>query len=624
VTDRPRFGSFELDLRSGELLQSGVRLRLQGQPFQVLRILIEHHGEIVTRDELKRSLWPADTFVDFDDGLNTAIRKIRDALGDSSESPRYIETLPRRGYRFIGALETTDEPAPVGKRRRIAVAAAAVFVIAAVALSIWIARPRSAPDPGPVRAIAVLPLENLSGDPAQEYFAAGLTDALTTELARTVGGSLRVTSRVSAEKYKHQPLSRIARDLGVDAVIEGSVVRSGNRAHITAQLISTRSDKHLWAATYERDLHDMLNLQSEIAAVVARQVRITLSTRTETRVATAIPIDPLAYDLYQRGRYLAFSNNRDQLTASIDLLEQAVRLEPNLAAAHALLGRAYITQAFFVRPQERELEAKAVNEVNKALRLDPDLADAYLARGIMLWTHRNGFPHDRAIGEIKRAAELDPNLAEAHHELAKIYLHVGLLEKAEEELHLALQLEPTNVGVLYRIAVAQLDELKPQEALHGLEGTRAFAPDLWTYQMAFALFQLGRKQEAADLIRDYLQSNARDQGGVGNAMQALLYADAGKADLAEKSIEAAIRSGKDFGHFHHAAYTIGATYALLNRPEDAVRWLRAAADDGFPCYALYARDPTLDSLRNHPRFVDLMADLTRRFQHYKAIAAGGR
>lgn len=228
-SSRLRFDGFEVDLHSGEVWEHGIRVRLQDQPFQVLRVLVERRGEIVTRDELKQTLWPADTFVDFDDGLNTAVKKIRDLLGDSAERPRYIETIPRRGYRFMAVVESGQgtmlpaQPAAVGLRipqrgaaatvaiRRPWLAVAALLLIAALALSVWKYGLQLRGDAASVRAIAVLPLENLSGDPSQDYFAAGLTDALTTELAHTVGNSLRVTSRISAEKYKNKPLAQIAR-----------------------------------------------------------------------------------------------------------------------------------------------------------------------------------------------------------------------------------------------------------------------------------------------------------------------------------------------------------------------------------------------------------------------------
>jgi len=632
---RLRFDSFEVDLRSGEVWKHGNRLRLQDQPFQVLRLLLERRGEIVTREELRQRLWLADTFVDFDDGLNTAVKKIRDLLGDSAERPRYIETIPRRGYRFMAVVESGQDatspalPAAVGLRipqrgdaatagiRRPWLAVTALLLIAALALSAWKYRLQLRGDVGSVRAIAVLPLENLSGDPSQDYFAAGLTDALTTELAHTVGNSLRVTSRISAEKYKNKPLAQIARELNVDAVVEGSVIRSGNRARITVQLINARADKHLWAANYDRDLHDMLSLQSEIAASVARQVQITLSPRIETRLKGHQTVDPEAYDLYQRSLLRGFSNNKQEMAAAVGLLQQAVARDPNFAAAHALLAREYTNQVFLLQPRDPELEVKAIQEVDQALKLDPDLSVAYLARGVLLWSHRNGFPHERAIAQFKRALELDPNLAEAHHQLGMIYSHIGLLDRADHELRTALDLEPTSIAFRYRTAINFFDEGKFEEARIRLQSTQSFNPDLWAYQMTLVLFKLGQKQEALALIRDFLRDNPNDRGGLGNGVLALLYADAGQGALAQASIETAIQKGKDFGHFHHTAYAIGSAYAVMHRGDEAVHWLRAAAEDGFPCYPLFEHDSNLDHLRNDPGFLSFLAEQKKQWEYFR-------
>jgi len=633
---RLRFDSFEVDLRSGEMWKHGTRLRLQDQPFQVLRLLLERRGEIVTREELRQRLWLADTFVDFDDGLNTAVKKIRDLLGDSAERPRYIETIPRRGYRFTAVVESGQgatfpaQPAAVWQRipqhvaaataaiRRRWLAVTALVLIAALALSAaWKYRLESRRDAASVRAIAVLPLENLSGDPSQDYFAAGLTDALTTELARAAGNSLRVTSRISAEKYKNKSLAQIARELNVDAVVEGSVIRSGNRARITVQLINARADQHLWAANYDRDLHDMLSLQSEIAASVARQVQITLSPRIEARLRGHQTVDPEAYDLYQRSLLRGFSNNKQEMAAAVGLLQQAVARDPNFAAAHALLAREYTNQVFLLQPRDPELEVKAIQEVDQALKLDPDLAVAYLARGVLLWSHRNGFPHERAIAQFKRALELDPNLAEAHHQLGMIYSHIGLLDRADHELRTALDLEPTSIAFRYRIAINFFDQGRFEEARIRLQGTQSFNPDLWAYQMTLVLFKLGQKQEALALIRDFLRDNPSDRGGLGNGVLALLYADAGQGALAQASIETAIQEGKDFGHFHHTAYAIGSAYAVMHRGDEAVHWLRAAAEDGFPCYPLFEHDSNLDHLRNDARFQSLLAEQKKQWEYFR-------
>jgi TolB-like protein len=263
-----RFGEFELD-HSGELRSGGRRVKLQTQPSQILRILIERPGAIVTRDELRQKVWPSDTFVDFDHGINNAIKRIREALGDTAETPRFIETLPRRGYRFIASLEA--------------------------------ARPVAT---SPIRSIAVLPLENLSRDPEQEFFADGMTEALITSLAKI--GALRVTSRTTVMKYKGmrtKSVPEIARELGVDRIVEGTVLRSADRVRISVQLIDASSDTHLWAESYERNVRDVLTLQSEVARAVANEIQVKLTPQEQAHLARAHQVDPDSYEAYLRGRY---------------------------------------------------------------------------------------------------------------------------------------------------------------------------------------------------------------------------------------------------------------------------------------------------------------------------------
>src|SRR5437868_5096718 len=259
-----RFGPFELDFRASELRKQGTKVRLQEQPFHILQILLRRPGEVVSREELQHEIWPSDTFVDFDHGLYNAIKKLREALGDAAETPHYIETLPRRGYRFIGKIECNA--------------------------------PR-------MRSLAVLPLENLSHDPQQEYFAEGLTEALITTLAKI--GELRVVSRTSAMLYKgvRKPLREIARELEVDAIVEGTVLRAGRRVRITAQLIDAPKEMHLWAESYERDLRDVLALQAEVAQAIAREIRVKLTPVDQARFAEVRAVDPDAYEAYLRGRY---------------------------------------------------------------------------------------------------------------------------------------------------------------------------------------------------------------------------------------------------------------------------------------------------------------------------------
>src|SRR5436190_8941706 len=294
-----RFGIFELDADAGELRKQGTRMKLQKQPLQMLQVLLQRPGEVVTREELQQKIWPSDTFVDFDHGINNAIKRLREALGDTAEMPCYVETLPRRGYRFIGKIE------------------------------------RETPK---FRSLAVLPLENLSRDPEQEYFAEGLTEALITTLAKI--GELRVVSRTSAMQYKgvHKPLREIARELEVNAIVEGTVLRAGRRVRITAQLIDAPKESHLWAESYERDLRNVLALQTEVAQAIAREIRVKLTPLDQARFADAPAVDPDAYEAYLKGRYHWNRRSGAAVKKAIQWFQRAISKDPSYAAAYTGLA----------------------------------------------------------------------------------------------------------------------------------------------------------------------------------------------------------------------------------------------------------------------------------------------
>src|SRR5215472_9549004 len=294
-----RFGLFEVDLSAGELRKQGVKIKLQEQPLQILVMLLQHPGQVVTREQLRARLWPTDTFVDFDHGLNKAMNKLREALGDSADSPRFIETLARRGYRFM------ENPA-VG--------------------------------PGRIEALAVLPLENLSCDPEQEYFAEGMTEALITTLAKI--GALRVVSRTTAMYYKgvHRPVREIAKELQVDVVVEGTVLRSGDRVRISAQLVDAHADTHLWAEVYDRNMRDVLALQSEVAQAIAREIQVKLTPLEKAQLAQASPMVPEAYEAYLKGRYYWNRRSQDAFPKGVQFFEEAIAKDPGFAAAYAGLS----------------------------------------------------------------------------------------------------------------------------------------------------------------------------------------------------------------------------------------------------------------------------------------------
>jgi TolB-like protein/thioredoxin-like negative regulator of GroEL len=626
---RFRFGLFEADLSTFELRKNGLKIKLQEQPFQILALLLEHRGELVTREELRKELWPADTFVDFDVGLNVAIKKLRDAIGDSAENSRFLETIPRHGYRFIARVEevapVAEESRPSEKTgRRNAIWASTLVVSGALILLLGLnagglrSRFWGKPKASAVRSIAVLPLENLSGDSTQNYFADGMTDALTTKLAEI--GDLTVISRAAAMHYKgRQELpGEIARQLHVDALVEGSVVRSGNRVRIAAQLVDPATNRNIWSKSYERDLGDIMILQSEVARAIATEIEGKLRPREQALQSRTVPVKPEAYDYYLRGHLYSYRESSTDNEVAIGMLERAIALDSDFAPAYAELADAYRVRFTQFAPQEKQWEEKAFQAADKALSLDPALAEAYVARGFLLWTPSKGFQHKEAIQNYRHALSLNPNLDEAHHYLGNNYIHIGLLDAGMAELQRAVALNPSNTPARARIGVALLYQGKCEQAL------AIFQSALWEanqtlrgYQIAWSLLCLGRTEEAFATVEEYLKKYPADEGGLLSSMQALLCAATRKERLAEVQIRLA-QKGRDFIHFHHTAYNIASAYALMHKDESAIEWLKTAAGEGFPCYPVFARDPNLANLRNDPGFAQFIVDQRKQWESYKA------
>jgi non-specific serine/threonine protein kinase len=501
-------------------------------------------------------------------------------------------------------------------RRPVVAAIAAALISGLVWFLVWRGAP--AVQPEQIKSLAVLPLENLSGDPAQDYFADGMTETLIAGLAKI--GALRVSSRTSVMQYQkmRRPLPDIARELNVDAIIEGSVQRVGERVKITARLIHAPTERHIWAETYEHDLRDAFMLQSEIARDVIRQIQIKLTPHEQMRLESARTVNPAAYDDYLRGRFYFNRENKADNETAIRLLERAVATDPGFAAAHAELAQAYTYRFFLFSPEERQLEEKAFVAVEKALSLDSNLASAYLARGRLLWTPSNHFPHEKAIQEFRRALALNPSLDEAQNWLALVYNHIGAFDQALQELQKAVMINPTNTAAQFRIGQTLLLQGKYEEALSALRSIPKEGNPRVGYWRAMALLHLGRRDEAAAIAEEFIAEYPEDaDGGLLTCFQALLAALAGDQKKAEAMISNAIDKGKGFGHFHHTAYDIACAYSLMKQAEPAIKWLQAAADDGFPCYPLFERDPFLDHLRNDSRFIALKAKLREQWEYHR-------
>jgi TolB-like protein/DNA-binding winged helix-turn-helix (wHTH) protein/Tfp pilus assembly protein PilF len=502
-----RFSGFEFDCHSGDLRRDGTSLKLQPQPAKVLAVLIQRAGETVSRQELAAEVWGSDTFVDFEQGLNYAIRQIRAVLKDDAEQPQFVETVPKRGYRFIAPLKEEIVPTdtvgsaiapdgPVARRKAPWRVITALIAVGAVGAALVVGyRLRRGPDGAtthPIGSLAVLPLQNLSGDPEQQYFSDGMTEELITDLAKL--GGVRVISHTSVERYRNtkQALPEIARELGVDAIVEGAVIRSNDRVRITAQLIDARSDRHLWAESYERNLGDILALQGRLAQDIADEVRIKVTPQAQSRLATARKTTSGAYDAYLRGRYLWNQRNAEAIAIAIQYFQQAVHEDPNFAAAYSGLADCY-----WVGWGAKQDIPLADKHARKAIFLQPDLAEAHSSLGNVLVREHQV---DKGGDELRRALELNPNSAMAHQFYASYLLTVGRPADALAESDRALQLDPFSAPINNMRTIILIDSRNYDEALNQALRLKEIIPkSQWVYQQLARIYWLqGKAPEAID------------------------------------------------------------------------------------------------------------------------------
>ena len=555
------------------------------------------------------------------DELLTDLKRLGRDLDVHSDANRLVQhatTTPR------SAKTGTSQIFPFALTRwRVLLLSALVALISVGGWFILHSRRQQSTPPGQsgIRSLAVLPMANLSNDPTEDYFADGMTETVIAGLAKI--GALRVISRTSVMPYKgvKKPLPEIARELNVDAVVEGSVQRFGDKVQINVNLINGATEDGLWSSTYNRDLREILALQNEVVRDLSQQIQIKLTPQEQTNLSRARPIDPKAYDYFLRGRYYASSRQtREDNETSISMFDQAVLTDPQFAAAWAELAQACIWRLFLFTPDEKKWEEKAYVAIQKALDIDPDLPEAHLARGRLLWTPAKHFPHDLAIQEYRRALAGNPNVDDAQNYLALVYIHIGAFDEARKQLQRSMQTNPSNALTQFRISEALLFEGKYEQALTGLRSTpRDVNPALVNHETAWALLNLGRKAEASEVIEKYLKEHPEDYGGLFAGLQAVVAASEGQEGRAEEKIKLAVERGKGFGHFHHTAYYIACAYARMNKPEEAVKWLQNAADDGFPCYPLFASDSNLDNLRQDTRFISFLEKQKQQWESYKKL-----
>lgn len=629
-----RFAVYEFEPNTGELRKHGVRVKLEGQPVAVLAMLLENPGELIAREELQKRLWPSDTFVDFEHSLNAAVRRLRAALNDSADAPRYIETLSRRGYRFIapvamdsGEVAIFERPAPdalvkvPSRSVRRWFRAAMLVALLAVGLAAWGWREwrRRTPGPAPsaaIHSIAVLPLENLSGDPSQEYFADGMTDALITDLAQI--GALRIISRTSVMRYKqtHKPLPEIARELGVDGIVEGSVVRSNNRVRISSQLIRASSDQHLWARSYERDLSDIVALQGEVAQAIASEVRAAITPEQGSRLAGAQPVNREAYELYLQGLFHWNQWSPAGTGRSIAYFRQAVEKDPGFAPAYAGLAIAYDTSSVIAGSAPKESFPLARAAAVRALQLDPLLADAHTALAI----EKSFYELDRpgAEKEFLRAIELNPNSALAHRFYAGAYLKcVGRYQEAVAQAKKAVDLDPFSIPVNEYLALMYMFAADYEHSVAQFHRVIELDPNHGRTRLHFSglLAYLGRFPQAIEEFEkgEILEGASPEQAADHGAALRRAAVSGRASDYWRGYLELGLEAIAQPEQIWFSAIDIAGAYAQLGNKNKAFEWLEKAYQDrdGIPLSALNC-DPGFRNLHGDRRFADLMRRLNLR------------
>jgi len=645
-----RFGVFEADMEAGELRKHGLRLKLSEQPFQILAMLVARPGEVVSREVLRERLWPSDTFVDFDHGLNNAVMRLREVLGDSSDHPRFIETLPRRGYRFIAPVElkgaaaenpgqgsaaaekgagTADVAARNGSgnsaipqkfvegqrsRRfslpRIAMLAAAVLAGSALISGITVHYVRgvnaSKGKANRSSSLVVLPLENLSGDKEQDYFADGMTDDLIANLAKI--HSLRVISRSTAMAYKgtHKPLPQIATELNVDAVVEGTVMRVGNRVRITAELVQVSTDQHLWADTYESPIGDVLALQNRVSSAIVDEIRINLTKEDKERLAQKPSVSPEAYEDYLKGRYYWNKRSGDGFEKAIGYFEEATRRDPQYALAYAGLADCYgiIGATIYGRLPASEAAPKAKAAAIRALEIDPSLAAAETS----LATAKFNYDWDwaGAAEGFKKAIQLDPGYSTAYQRYSLYLSAMGKFDESFQQIKKARELEPLSISINTSVGWRLYLAREYDRAIAQLRGTLEMDPaSEWAHlNLGQAYEQKGQFGPAIEELQKALElshSSPLTLSALAHA-QALAGNHAGANKLLAQ-LEALSKKQ------YVSPFYVAIVYLGLGKNEMAMNWLEKAYTDRSNGLVFLKVEPELDPLRSNPRFITLQSRL---------------
>ena len=628
----------ELDLSVYELRRDGRALKLERIPMEVLIFLIERKGRLVTREEIAEKIWGKNVFLDTDNSINGAIRKIRQALKDDPERPYYLQTVTGRGYRFIAPVFSDDrskkqgtlpeqppegivavqpaigtEPGPSltgnwpsdqrrGNTQVRAIFALLIFIAIGLVLW-WVTAGLRSRAVRPIRSIAVLPLDNFSGDPSQDYFVDGMSDALITDLAKV--SSLHVTSRTSAMRYKgtKKSLPEIARELNVDAIVEGSVTRAGGRVRVTAQLINASTDQHLWAETYERDLGEVLTLQSEVAHAIALQVQAQLTPQDQARLGSARLVNPEAYDAYLKGRYYLSNEftKAQPLNMAKAYFEESIRKDPGFALAYAGLADSYVWLALFHQLAPDTAYKSAQEALRKAQELDGTIGEAHDTLGLVRW--RFEWDWDAAEQEFNQAVTLNPNYSCAHEDHAVYLAFMGRRDEALTEVAKSREIDPGPSSAMAEAAAYY--QLRDYGAL--IESSRrgiASNPTEWTQyaNLGVGYEGTGKKLEAVAAYQKAVEMSNGDQDVTASLAHAC--ATIGRRSEAQKILYDLQRQSKTK---YISPYVIATIYAGLGDKDKAFAYLDQAFQQRSSDLSWYIKaDLRMDNLRSDPRFNELL------------------
>jgi TolB-like protein/Flp pilus assembly protein TadD len=559
-----KFGMFEVNLESREVRKRGLRMRLEEKPFQILELLLESPGHVVSRSALREKLWP-DTHVGFDHSLNTAINKLRGLLGDSAESPRFVETIPRRGYRFIGALEMPVRTAPISSKKML----------------------------------VVLPFENICGDEEQEYFADGLMEELTLQLGMLHPKRLGVIARTSSLPYKRtkKSISEIARELGVDCVLEGSVRCGENRVRITVQLIEAGTQSHLWAASYDRDLRDILEVQNDVARQVGKALAIEL---LPMPVAEHAAPDPAAHEAYLRGRFYFGQRTEDALQKAITSFETALSIENDCARSYAGIADCYSLLCWYGAYAPAEAGPKAAAAANRAIAIDASLCEPHASLALVKYWYEWNWRE--AETEFLRAMELNPSYATAHLWYASYLNTMGRLQEATAAQRNARELDPLSPVISMSAADPFFYAREYDLALAHLRLILEQAPRFFP-----ALFNIGRVYVQKGMYGNAILAfeKAVELSGNREGLPALAHAYALAGRTAEaRNILAEMK--RNAGGRYVAAPMIARVHLGLGEIDEALEWLsKGIAERSF--WTIFLKmDPVYDGIRSDTRFQELL------------------